>query len=98
MRRLSGLTLVPVFGLVLVGLLLASCGGADPESSGAGEWTVQDGALQLTENLRVSDNEAFYFGDIRDVAVGREGRIYVADRKDGHTVLRATQRPDPILR
>jgi hypothetical protein len=67
----------------LLAIALLGCGSSG-EEGGRGGWAVQEGALQLTENLRVSEGENFYFGSIHDVAVGEEGRIYVADGQAYH--------------
>lgn len=64
-------------------LLLAGCGSgsSDPDP---GDWTHDKNELTLTENLRVSEGENFYFGRIADVAVADDGRIYVADAEAHH--------------
>lgn len=73
-RRLSSLA------LFLSLLVLTGCGG-DTEDA---RWTVDRGGLSLTETMRVGDGEGFYLGEIYDVAVRSDGRIYVADGQVGH--------------
>ena len=81
-----------------VSLLLALFGllgcGSETQDDRPGTWTVQEGTLQLQENLRVSEGEDFYFGRIADVAVGDEGRIYVADNQAAHVKVLS---PDGML-
>ncbi|WP_146110097.1 hypothetical protein [Salinibacter sp. 10B] len=67
--------------LAILGLL--GCGSDDSETE-TDEWTTQEGALQLQENLHVSEGEDFYFGRMADVAVADDGRIYVADVEARH--------------
>lgn len=43
-----------------------------------GDWTLEEG-LTLSEDLRVSETEAFYFGGIADIAVRDDGQVAVAD-------------------
>lgn len=66
--------------LVLVGLLLAGCGG-EGEGGSTSEWTIAEGALMLERDLLTGDDEDFYFGSINDLAVREDGRIYVAERE-----------------
>lgn len=67
-----------LIALLLCGLL-SGCGG-DP-SPDLGDWTLQRNDLTLTEDLRVSETETFYFGGLADVAVRADGQIAVADYK-----------------
>ena len=69
---------IGIFALLLLGCSEAS----DGTSSGA--WTIQEGALTLTETLRAGDDEDYFFGEIADVAVRADGRIYVADEESSH--------------
>lgn len=69
---------------LLVVVLLASCSRIDKQDAPHSEWTIRKGAVQLQEDLRVSDKGELYFGSIRDVAVDRSGRIYVADAEVHH--------------
>jgi hypothetical protein len=66
--------------LSVLGLLLIGCGDTD-ESAQLGEWTMKEEPFQLTEDLRVSETEDFYFGSITALDVTSEGRIVVADRQ-----------------
>lgn len=64
--------------LCMLGLLLSGCG--DSDESSFGEWTVAEDSLRLTEDLRVSETEDFYFGTITALDVTSTGRMVVADR------------------
>lgn len=64
---------------VLIPLVLLGCEGTD-----RGDWTLKRGILTLTETLHRAEGESYFFGAIYDIAVGRKGRIYVADGKMGH--------------
>lgn len=68
---LTGSVLLP-FVLLLVG-----CGGG--EGPDYGNWTLETDGLSLTEDLRVSETETFYFGGIGDIAVRDDGWMAVAD-------------------
>ena len=70
-----------VLGLAVIGLLGCGSGTQDDRPGG---WIVQEGALQLQENLRVSGGEGFYFGRIADLAATDEGRIFVVDNQGYH--------------
>lgn len=59
-------------------LVLGGCSGTD-DPSALGDWTKVDGELALTEDLQVSETDAFYFGSIRDLDVTSDGRMVVAD-------------------
>jgi hypothetical protein len=86
--------------LALVAFGLVGCG-ADPQAGSEAQderpetWTVQEGALQLQENLRVSEGEDFFFGRIADAAVADDGRIYVVDNQAAHVKVLS---PDGTLR
>lgn len=73
-------------------LLLLGCGSDGPTPEG--DWTIQEGGLTLTETLRAGDDKDFYFGEIHDVAVRGDGRMYVADGKASHVKVLA---PDGTL-
>ncbi len=66
-----------LFAMCLGALVLSGC--ADDAESDYGDWTVQEEDLALTEDLRVSETEAFYFGRIADIAVRDDGQMAVAD-------------------
>lgn len=77
--------LVFFWGLsVLMITVLSSCGTVDEDGFERSDWTVREGALQLEEDLRVSEDKNFYFGRIADVAVADDGRIYVTDNQAYH--------------
>jgi hypothetical protein len=61
-------------------LLLAGCGSSEDGPS-LGEWTLETDDLRLSETLRVSETEDFYFGSITALDVTSAGRIVVADRQ-----------------
>ncbi|MFB6098945.1 MAG: 6-bladed beta-propeller, partial [Salinibacter sp.] len=75
MLRRGAFSTVLLLGLLSV-LLVAGCGGEDESHS---TWTIQEGALTLERNLLAGDDEPYFFGEIADVAVRGDGRIYVAD-------------------
>ena len=66
---------------------LPGCGSDEANTTDLGEWTHEPDGISLTETLRVSDTEAFYFGEIRDVAINENERIYVADGKAHHVKI-----------
>lgn len=72
---------------VLMLAVLSGCGPSDEDGAKQRDWTVREGALQLEENLRVSEGEDFYFGRIADVTAADDGRIYVADGKAHHVKI-----------
>ena len=82
-------------------LVLAGCG--SKESSDLGDWTRNADSLTLTETLRVSESEAFYFGSLAGQSlfplgpgldVLSDGSMVVADTKAQHLKL---LRPDGTL-
>jgi len=79
---------------IIVGLApaLAGCGSNNDPS--LGDWTLKPNALRLTETLRVSETDAFYFGSIAALDVTSDGRIVVADRSASNIKL---LRPDGTL-
>ncbi len=79
------LVLSCLFALTLLGLL--GCGsdtGSDTTEARPEAWSVEEGALQLKETLRISETADYYFGRIADVAVAEDGRIYVSDVEGPH--------------
>lgn len=80
-------------GLFLFALLLGGCGEDESESQ-FGEWTMMDEALSLTEELVVSETDAFYFGSVSDLDVTSDGRMVVADRQANNIKV---LRPDGSL-
>jgi len=62
----------------ILGLVLAGCGGTDDAPS-LGDWTLERNDLTLTEDLRVSETETYYFGSIQDLDVTSDGRMVVLD-------------------
>lgn len=77
-------SLVLSCSLVLIILGLLGCGSDTQQDNRPGSWTIRDGALQLQEDLRLSEGENFYFGRLAGVAVTDEGRIYVVDNQAAH--------------
>lgn len=61
-------------------LLVFGCGNEGAESR-FGAWSMMEEDVQLTEDLRVSETEAFYFGNISALDVTSDGRIVAADRQ-----------------
>lgn len=76
----------------LVGIF-GGCGQNEP--SGNSAWTVQDGALTLERELLLGDDEAYYFGQVGDVAVRTGGQMYAVDAEAVHVKVLA---PDGTLR
>ncbi len=76
--------------LISVGLL--GCGSED--ATDYGDWTMLDEPLSLTEDLRVSETEDFFFGSATDVDVTSEGNIAVADWQANNIKV---LRPDGLL-
>ncbi len=82
------------FSVVCVfGLFFTGCGDA---SNGPryGEWTLAEDSIQLTETLRVSETEAFFFGAIAGLDVTSDGHMVAADREAGNLKV---LRPDGTL-
>lgn len=79
MGRLGFLVITASFVLGIGGLF--GCGGED---GGDRNWSVQNGTLTLTETLRVTEGNDFFFGEIYDLAVRDDGQIYVADGEEHH--------------
>lgn len=94
MLHSPGRSIICVFSVLLCTLLLVSCGGTGNEE-GASEWTVAEGAATLDRDLFVSEGEDFYFGEIPDVDVASDGRMYVLDWEAYHVKVLA---PDGTLR
>ncbi len=80
------------FAIVVLALVLAGCG--SKEGPSLGDWTLKTNDLTLTEDLRVSETAAFFFGTIADMDVTSDGRIVVADRDANHLKI---LRPDGTL-
>lgn len=80
-------------GIFLVALLFAGCGGSQ-DSSDLGEWTLDTEALTLTEKMKTSGTENYFFGHIEDLAVTSDGRMIVSDT-DAHNLK--VLRPDGTL-
>lgn len=59
----------------ILSLTLTGC----TESSSTKDWNINNGELDLEETLRVTEGGNYYLGQIFDVAVDENGRIYVAD-------------------
>lgn len=78
---------------IVVGLLLGGCGGSD-DGPTLGDWSPAADSLRLTETLRVSETEDFYFGAVTDLDVTTDGRLLVADREATNVKV---LRPDGTL-
>lgn len=83
----SGPPLRARFSILLLTALLFGCGSDGPAAES--EWTIQEGALTLTETLRAGDDEPYFFGEIGDVTAQSDGRIYVADDDAAHVKVLA---------
>jgi hypothetical protein len=79
--------------LGVVGLLLGGCGGAD-DGPTFGDWSLAADSLRLTETLRVSETDEFYFGAVTALDVTSGGRMVVADGEASHIKVLA---PDGTL-
>lgn len=75
--------------LCALGLLLSGCGDA-AEQPQYGAWTVAKDSLRLTENLRVSETQNFYFGSITALDVTSDGHMVVADMEANHIKVLAS--------
>jgi len=71
--------LVFSFGCLLFGL--SGCGSG--ERSDLAGWTINEGGLELAQTLRQAETDEFYFGELHDIAVGPDNRMYVADGERG---------------
>lgn len=80
-------------GLFFVALLFAGCG-EPQESSDLGSWTLDTESLTLTEEMKTSGTENYFFGDIGNLAVTPDGRLIVADTDAQHLKV---LRPDGTL-
>lgn len=78
---------------VLFAFLLAGCGEGG-SASDYGAWTMLDEPLSLTEDLRVSETEDFFFGSVTSLDVTSDGRLVVADRSSNNVKI---LRPDGSL-
>ena len=78
---------------ICVLLLVVGCAGGTGNSD-LGDWTLQESSLTLTEDLRVSETKAFYFGSIRNLDVTSAGHIVAADQQAHHIKI---LRPDGTL-
>jgi len=74
-------------------LLFAGCGG-EADGPDLGDWILTTVRLTLTETLRVSETEDFYFGSVTDLDVTSDGHIVVADREASNLKV---LRPDGSL-
>jgi hypothetical protein len=73
-------------------LLAMGCGSGGTDE--AAEWTVQEDALALEQDLFAGDDESYFFSSIDNLAVRADGRIYVADGTASHVKVLA---PDGTL-
>ena len=81
--------------LVALGLSVWMIGCGSNENANLGDWTLNTDGLTLTEGLRVSETDAFYFGSIAGLDVTTDGRMVVLDEEATH-VLKVL-RPDGTL-
>ena len=84
MSRSTGRLVAWAFVLVGFGLFLAGCGGSEGEGD-FGDWTMEEGSLRLTEDLRLSETANFYFGSVTALDVTPNGRMIVAD-EEAHNI------------
>ncbi len=75
---MSGTRASGLFAAICAFLLFTGCGG-ERNSPDLGNWTLITDGLSLTEDLRISESEAFYFGRIIDLDVTSEGHMIAAD-------------------
>jgi hypothetical protein len=94
MRSNSTQRVIVYIALVLVGGMLSACG-SENESTGSTGWEVRRDALTLQQNLQISEGDDFFFGNLTDIAVARDGRMYVADGEARHVKVLS---PDGVLR
>ena len=78
--------------LLCAALTLLGCG--SEEDPDYGDWTLQEESLSLTEELRVSETDDFFFGAIADLDVTGDGHLVVADREASNLKV---LRPDGTL-
>lgn len=85
-----------VFVTFCLFLSLAGCGTDGTKTPDLGPWTLKSDEITLTEDLRVSETNAFYFGSIAGqelfppgpgLDVLSDGRMVVADTKAQHLKL-----------
>lgn len=70
--------LSPLFlSLLVLSVVLAGCG--TETSPDRGDWTMKPDGLRLTDTLRVSETDNFYFGSVEGPAVTSTGRMVVGD-------------------
>ena len=80
------------FIIVVLALVLVDCESNDTPS--LGDWTLQTDKLTLTETLRVSETENYFFGSIQDLDATSTGRMVVLDADASHLKV---LRPDGAL-
>lgn len=79
--------------LLFLSLLLTACGDYR-YTPDFGDWTMKTNEITLTEDLRVSEAEDFYFGSATDLDVTSAGRMVVSDRQANNIKV---LRPDGTL-
>ena len=84
MKTSSIQSAIVYLALILVGGSLSACSGEDNSEDTSGGWDVRRDVLTLHQNLQISEGDDFFFGSIADVAVARDGRMYVADGEAVH--------------
>jgi hypothetical protein len=82
-----------VFALCLC-LPLSGCGSDEDQTPDLGEWTLATDGRTLTDTLRVSETETYFFGSIQDFDVTTDGRMVVLDGEATHLKV---LRPDGTL-
>lgn len=73
-----GFRVAALFSVLLFSL--AGCGSGGSDRVSLGDWTLDPGGVMLTEDLRVSETENFYFGSTSELDVTSDGYMVVADR------------------
>lgn len=88
MHRISSI----LVSMLVVALFFTSC--TSDKGADFDDWSIAEQELSLTEDLRVSETENFFFGSATTVDVTSNGRMVVADREANNVKV---LRPDGSL-